>query len=48
MNENFIRIQKEIRQALFKKGFTYPETTVRKEDKTRHIIFECEIEESEE
>lgn len=48
VNENFIRIQEEIRQALFEKGFTYPETIVRKEDKTRHIIFECEIEESEE
>ncbi|MDO4468405.1 MAG: phage tail protein [Bacillota bacterium] len=47
-NENFIRIQREIQQALFEKGFTYPEITVRKEDKTRHIVFECEIEESEE
>lgn len=44
-DENFIKIKNQIRDALFKQGFTYPEITVRKDGKKRHIIFECEIEE---
>ena len=46
-NEPFAEIKNKVRNALFKEGFTFPEITVRIEDdkKTRHIIFECDIEE---
>ena len=47
-DENFLKVQKQIRTALFKRGFTYPEVTVIREENKRHIIFECEIEETEE
>lgn len=47
-DENFLEVQKQIRTALFKQGFTYPEVTVIREENKRHIIFECEIEETEE
>ena len=43
--DNFIKIKKEIRNALTEAGFTFPEITVLKEEDTRHIVFECEIEE---
>lgn len=45
--DNFIRIKKEIRNALTEEGFTFPEITVLTEEDIRHIIFECEIEEEE-
>lgn len=45
--EDFIKIKNQIRKALFCQGFTFPEVTVLKEDKKRHIIFECDIEEEE-
>lgn len=45
--DNFIKIKKEIRNALTEAGFTFPEITVLKEEDTRHIVFECEIEEEE-
>ena len=44
-DENFIKIKNRIRSALFRQGFTYPEVTVLKEGKKRHIVFECAIEE---
>lgn len=48
--ENFLKLKNIVRMALLKEGFTYSDITVMlDEDKTiRHIIFECEIEESEE
>lgn len=46
--EDFIGIKEEVRKNLFRQGFTYPQITVLKEEKKRHIIFECDIEESEE
>ena len=46
-NRPFTAMKKKIRNALFEAGFTFPEITVRREDeeRTRHIIFECDIEE---
>ncbi len=46
--ENFLKMQSQIRKALLNQGFTFPEVTVLKEEKKRHLIFECEIEEMEE
>lgn len=43
--EDFIEIKNQIREALFRKGFTFPDVTVLKEGKKRHIVFECDIEE---
>lgn len=43
--ENFIKIQNKIRKALFEQGFTFPQITVLTENKKRHLVFECEIEE---
>ena len=45
--EPFAEIKTKIRSLLFSAGFTFPEVTVLTEDddKTRHIIFECDIEE---
>lgn len=43
--ENFIKIQNKIRKALFEQGFTFPQVTVLTENKKRHLVFECEIEE---
>ena len=45
VEENFIKIKNRIREALFKQGFTYPEVTVLREAKKRHLVFECDIEE---
>lgn len=47
LRENFIKEKNQIRQALFQQGFTYPEVTVltESEEKIRHIVFECDIEE---
>ena len=44
-DENFIRIKNQIRDALFRQGFTFPAVTVLREGKKRHIVFECDIEE---
>ena len=46
--EDFTGIKDEVRKSLFRQGFTFPQITVLKEEKKRHIIFECDIEESEE
>ncbi len=43
--DNFISLKNKVRNALHKQGFTYPEVTVLREDKKRHIVFECDIEE---
>lgn len=43
--ENFIKLKNKVRRALHGQGFTYPEVTVLREDKKRHIVFECDIEE---
>lgn len=47
LNEPFTTWKKQIRQALFDAGFTWPEITIQIEDeeKIRHLIFECDIEE---
>lgn len=44
-DENFIVLKNRVRRALHKQGFTYPEVTVLREAKKRHIVFECDIEE---
>lgn len=46
LNENYLSLKKQVRQALFQAGFTYPVVTIdtEKENNIRHIIFECEIE----
>lgn len=48
IEKNYLQKKKELRNALFDAGFTYPEVTVLTEGKTRHIIFECEIENEDE
>ena len=42
---NPLPFKKNIREALFKAGFTYPAVTIIPETETskRHLIFECEI-----
>lgn len=42
--KDYLQTKKRMRQALYEAGFSYPEVTVIIEGKTRHIIFECEIE----
>lgn len=44
-DDNFIKIKNQIRSELEKQGFTFPEITVIRENKMRHIIFECDAEE---
>ena len=46
--DNFIELKNKVRGALHRQGFTYPEVTVLREAKKRHIVFECDIEEEEE
>ena len=46
--KNYLPIKKKIRKLLFISGFTYPAVTVIVEDETRHIVFECEIEDDDE
>lgn len=49
IEKDYLYNKKEIRKLLFAAGFTYPEVTEQIEDKTtRHLIFECEIENDEE
>jgi len=45
--EDFIHLKKKVRRALFNQGFTFPEVTVllEKDTGTRHLVFECDIEE---
>lgn len=44
-DENFITLKNRVRRALHQQGFTYPDVTVLREAKNRHIVFECDIEE---
>jgi hypothetical protein len=46
----FFSTQKQIRRRLLNAGFTWPVITslVEPDNKTRHIIFECEVENDEE
>lgn len=48
--ENFLKLKNEVRQVLWEEGFTFSDITVMLDENKsiRHIIFECEIEESEE
>ena len=48
VGESTTKLQKQIRNALFDAGFTYPDITIEREEKYRHIIFECDIEEERE
>lgn len=50
ISENHLKIKKGIRRSLLQAGFTYPSVTVltEPENNIKHIVFECEIEESEE
>lgn len=43
--ENFIALKNKVRRALCQQDFTYPEVTVLREAKKRHLVFECDIEE---
>lgn len=44
--KNYLENKKKIRRTLHENGFTYPEVTelIEPDNKIRHIIFECEIE----
>ena len=48
--KNYLENKKKIRKALLAAGFTWPDVTVLTEpdQKTRHLTFECEIENEEE
>ena len=48
--KNYLENKKKIRKALQEAGFTWPDVTVLMEpdQKTRHLTFECEIENEEE
>lgn len=50
VSENYLKIKNQIREALFKAGFTYPSISMLlvTESKIRHIIFECQIAEERE
>lgn len=43
-SENYIHEKKQIKEALYKRGFTYPKVRsfYEKETKLRHLVFECE------
>lgn len=44
---DYLEIKKQIRQALFRAGFTFPVITELNQEDTRHLVFECEIEKEE-
>lgn len=46
-DEAYQTIKRSIREALFSAGFTYPAITnfTVKETNTRHIVYECEVDE---
>ena len=48
LDVNNLKLKKEVRNALFQAGFTYPAITMQPENNKMHIIFECEIEEERE
>lgn len=47
---NHLRTTREIREALFKAGFTYPEVTIliEPENNVKHVVLECAIQEERE
>lgn len=47
IDDDFIELKNEVRRALFRQGFTFPEISIMTEDneKLRHIVFECDMEE---
>lgn len=47
---NYLQLKKQVREALFSAGFTYPEVTetTEPENNIRHLIYECEITEERE
>lgn len=47
--KNYTENKRRIRKALYNAGATWPEVTALTEDdgKTRHLIFECELEDEE-
>lgn len=44
LNDKFSKIKRDIKKALVKQGFTYPEITILHDDDKRHIIFESDME----
>lgn len=50
VEKNYLAGKKEIRRSLHENGFTYPEVTVivEPDNKTRHIVFVCNVENDEE
>ena len=46
MEKDYLSMKKTVRRALFDAGFTYPDVTdaTIKEDRIRHLVFECSIE----
>lgn len=50
VKENYLKMKNEIRDALLREGFTYPEIESMDDQNPdiRHLIFECEIEEERE
>ena len=49
-DREYAETQKRIRRLLLEAGFTWPAVTVivEPDDKTRHIVFECELENDDE
>lgn len=50
MERDYLSMKREVRKALFKAGFTYPEVTDATiiSDRIRHLVFECSIENEDE
>lgn len=50
VEENYLKMKNEIRDALLREGFTYPEIESMDDPNPdiRHLVFECEIEEERE
>lgn len=46
VNKSSSLLQKQIKAGLIEAGFTCPQVTISREDNIRHIIFECDIDES--
>lgn len=43
MKENYRKEKKQVREALFAAGFTYPVVTELTDGQVRHIVYECDI-----
>ncbi|UWP60435.1 hypothetical protein [Ruminococcus gauvreauii] len=48
LGAEYQEIRNQVREKLFTAGFTYPVITELVESDTKHVIFECEIEEERE